>query len=50
MNQPEALIRLTASARTSTDNRQNPGGSLRWQPFRASALIVSSMSAGGSAP
>ena len=34
------LIRLTAYARTSTDDQQNPDESLRWQLSRANALVV----------
>lgn len=40
MTGEKALIQLTAYARTSTDDQQNPGESLRWQLSRASALIV----------
>jgi site-specific DNA recombinase len=40
MTDERALVRLTAYARTSTDDQQNPGESLRWQLSRASALIV----------
>jgi DNA invertase Pin-like site-specific DNA recombinase len=40
MTKPTALIPLTAYARTSTDDQQNPGESLRWQLSRANALIV----------
>jgi hypothetical protein len=40
MTEARALIPLTAYARTSTDDEQNPGESLRWQLSRANALIV----------
>jgi site-specific DNA recombinase len=40
MTDEKTLIRLTAYARTSTDDQQNPGESLRWQLSRANALIV----------
>ena len=40
MTEARALIPLTAYARTSTDDQQNPGESLRWQLSRANALIV----------
>ncbi len=40
MTSSEPLIPLTAYCRTSTDDQQNPGESLRWQISRASALIV----------
>ena len=40
MTEARALIPLTAYARTSTDDQQNPGESLRWQLSRANALII----------
>jgi site-specific DNA recombinase len=40
MTEARTLIPLTAYARTSTDDQQNPGESLRWQLSRANALIV----------
>jgi len=40
MTNEKSLIPLTAYARTSTDDQQNPGESLRWQLSRANALIV----------
>jgi DNA invertase Pin-like site-specific DNA recombinase len=40
MTEAGALIPLTAYARTSTDDQQNSGESLRWQLSRANALIV----------
>ena len=40
MSDEKRLVRLTAYARTSTDDQQNPGERLRWQLSRASALIV----------
>ena len=40
MTDPSTLIPLTAYARTSTDDQQNPAESLRWQLSRANALIV----------
>jgi DNA invertase Pin-like site-specific DNA recombinase len=40
MTESKSLIPLTAYARTSTDDQQNPGESLRWQLSRANALIV----------
>ena len=40
MTEVRTLIPLTAYARTSTDDQQNPGESLPWQLSRANALIV----------
>jgi site-specific DNA recombinase len=40
MTDTKPLIPLTAYARTSTDDQQNPEESLRWQLSRANALVV----------
>ncbi len=40
MTDAKSLIPLTAYARTSTDDQQNPEESLRWQLSRATALVV----------
>ncbi|MGH9071402.1 MAG: recombinase family protein [Acidimicrobiales bacterium] len=39
MSEPATLVPLTAYARTSTDDQQNPEESLRWQLARARTLV-----------
>jgi hypothetical protein len=50
MSDAKAIVRFTSSARKSIDIQQNPGESLRWQPFPPSARIAGPTSSGDGAP